>query len=57
MKKQNKNKIRILSGLTVLAIVFALNLYYAQNGYGIKTNSLNPEIRGQVNDADIKLTE
>jgi hypothetical protein len=55
--KKNEKKMRILLGLTILVIVFAINLYYAQSGYGIKNNSLNHNIRGQVQNADIKLTE
>jgi type IV secretory pathway TrbD component len=57
MKQENERKIEITAGLTVLALAFVLNIWYAANGYGIRTNNLHPDIRAQMNRAEIELTE
>jgi type IV secretory pathway TrbD component len=57
IKQVNERKIEITVGLIVLVLAFILNIWYAANGYGIRTNSLHPDIRAQMNRAEIELTE
>lgn len=47
-----KNKIPVTLGLIILTLLFLLNLYYAINDYGLKTNTLTQDVLDQVNLAD-----